>query len=103
MTRKYVSGKVKDRRATRVGNIARNLAWVALSFAVMACAAGCGGTVSSGGGGNSGGGGGTGTGGGPQNVAVQITPASASAVLGATVSFEANVTGGGGGGGGGGG
>jgi hypothetical protein len=93
MTHENVSGKVKDRRAARVSDIYRSLPCAALLFAVMVCAAGCGGTVSSGGGGNSGGGGGTGTGGGPQNVAVQITPANASAVLGATVNFEAYVTG----------
>ena len=61
---------------------------VAMLLAVASLAAGCGGAVSSGNGGGDGGGGVP-----PPNVLVKITPASATAVLGATVNFQASVTG----------
>jgi hypothetical protein len=62
-----------------------------LVFVTASC--GCGGTVSGGSGGNGGGGGGETGGGPPPKVVVTITPASASALLGTTVNFQASVTG----------
>ncbi len=96
MIRSYFSERSSDGRCRwRIGGAAGArdaicyLSRIAAVLAVVAAACGCGGTVSSG----SGGGGGGGTGGGQQNVVVKVTPASASAVLGATVNFQASVTG----------
>ena len=59
----------------------RGEAAIALLVSALAFASGCTGTVSGGGGG------------GQKNVAVTISPTSVSPVLGATVNFQANVTG----------
>src|ERR1700690_1662802 len=102
MLRKYITEQISDGRLRRrragigasVVDAIWNLLGIVMLVAVVVAAGGGGGTVSSGGGGNGGGGGGGGgTGGGQQNVVVTITPASASALLGESVNFQASVTG----------
>ncbi len=84
MTREILS-KQKYIRRVRRQPLVRCEAAIALLASAMAFASGCTGTAS---GGGSGGGGG-----GQKNVAVTISPTSVSPVLGATVNFQANVTG----------
>jgi hypothetical protein len=97
MARKHILEEFWNCRAQRplrrnsapARNIVGRRRCFALLLVLLAWTAGCGGTVS----GSGGGGGGGGGGGEPQNVVVKITPASATAVLGASVNFQASVTG----------
>ena len=82
----------EQRPLTRCSIFARDIAGarmcLALLLVLLAWTGGCGGTVSSGNSGGNGGGGAP-----PPDVVVKVTPASATAVLGAAVNFQASVTG----------